>query len=98
VVNFISPCIILPMVDRVWLAAISGFVVFCIGGIGYAYMDYSVHGTRMFYDFKRGNCIAAYRRLIQERVAPGWPLYVSICMPLGIVIAFASILISNHLR
>jgi hypothetical protein len=69
-----------------------------MGGIGYAYMDYSVHGKRMFYDFKRGNFITGYRRLIQKRAAPAWPLYLTICVPLGVVIVFASILMSNHPR
>jgi hypothetical protein len=55
--------------DRVWVAVVVGFVVFCIGGAAYAYMDFAVHGSRFFYDFKRSNPIAAYKRLIQERGA-----------------------------
>lgn len=97
-VHLSQRCSIAVMLDRVWLGAALGFVLFGIGGIGYAYMDYSVHGARMFLDFKRGSPIGAYRRMLQARSVPAWPVYLVGFIPLGVVVAFGSILLSDHLR
>ena len=85
--------------DTVGLLCLFGLFIFCIGCASYAYMDFSVHGAKFFYDFKRNGTVAGYRRLVQEQRYPAWPLYVSvICGALGIMIVFGSILASNHLR
>jgi hypothetical protein len=86
------------MVDQTWLGAVLGYLLFGIGGIGYAYMDYSVHGERMFFDFKRSNPIRGYKERMRGQGAPAWPLYLVGFMPVGILVAFASILLSNRSR
>ena len=83
------------MLDRVELGAVLGFILF---GIGYVYMDYLSHGERMFSDSERGSPIRAYRRKLQARSVPAWPLYLVGFIPIGIVVAFGSILLSDHLR
>ena len=75
-----------------------GFVVFASGGVGYAYMDFAVHGSKMFTDFKRDLPMGAYRQLVKDNRAPAWPLYLAVCIPLGIAVCFGSILFSDHLR
>jgi hypothetical protein len=86
------------MVDRTWVGAVLGLILFCIGGIGYAYMDYSVHRERMFYDFRRGNPIGAYKERMRSQGTPSWPVYLAVCIPLGIVVVFSSIIFGNRSR
>ena len=76
-----------------------GFGIFCVGGLARAYMDFAAHGMRMFSDFRRGNTEVSYWRLVKQRRAKVWPFVVCVvCIPLGIVVAFGSIIWSNHLR
>jgi hypothetical protein len=78
----------------VWI----GFAIFCVGGIARAYMDFAAHGMRMFYDFRRENTERAYWRLVKQHRALAWPFFISIvCVPLGIVMVFGSIIWSNKL-
>ncbi len=76
-----------------------GFAIFCVGGFARIKMDYAANGMRMFHDFRRGNTEKAYWKLIKEHRAPAWPFFLSIvCVPLGVVVLFGSIIWSNHLR
>jgi|HubBroStandDraft_5_1064220.scaffolds.fasta_scaffold326952_1 hypothetical protein len=84
---------------NVWQVAVIGFVVFTVGGAARAYMDFTVNGWRMFYDFRRGNTERTYKSLIDRSGGNRWPLIVSyVCIPLGIAIVFGSIILSNHLK
>lgn len=75
----------------------TGFAIFCVGGVARAYMDFSANGMKMFSDFRRGNTELAYWKLVKEGHAPVLPFFLSVvCIPLGVVIAFGSILWSNH--
>jgi hypothetical protein len=76
-----------------------GFAVFCVGGVPRAYMDFAASGMKMFSDFRGGNTEVNYGRLVKQRRVRAWPFYVCVvCVPLGIVIVFGSILWSNHLK
>jgi hypothetical protein len=75
-----------------------GFITFCIGGLARTYMNITLDGWSSFVRSK-GNTEKRYKQLMKEKGAPAWPLIVTvILMPLGIVIAFAAIGWSNHLR
>jgi hypothetical protein len=91
--------IVVMLTDRFSLSIATGFIVFCIGGVARAYMDFAVNGWKMFYVLRRGNTELAYWRLRRQQQAPAWPLFVALtCMPLGIIILVGSIIFSDHLR
>ncbi len=76
-----------------------GLAIFCVGGFARIKMDYAANGMRMFHDFRRGNTEKSYWKLIKEHRAPAWPFILSIvCVSLGAVILFGSIIWSNHLK
>jgi hypothetical protein len=73
-----------------------GFAIFCVGGVARAYMDFAAHGMKMFSDFRRGNTEVNYWRLVKQRRASAWPFFVDVvCIPLGVVVAFGSIIWSR---
>ena len=75
--------------------ALLGFVVFCIGGFARMYMVVRINGWSGYLSSQR-NLITNYRKLISQQAAPIWPLVVSVtCMPLGLAIVFAVILLSK---
>jgi hypothetical protein len=78
---------------------IIGLAIFCVGGVARAYMDFAAHGMKKFSNFRRGNTEAKYWRLVKQRRARAWPLFVSVvCIPLGVIVVFGSILWSNNHR
>jgi hypothetical protein len=48
----------------VWRMVVIGFIVFAVGGVARAYMDFSVNGWSMFSNFRRGNTERTYKNLI----------------------------------
>jgi hypothetical protein len=76
-----------------------GFAISCVGIVSRTYMDFSAHGRKMFTDFQRGNNQVNYWRRFKQRRASVWPFFVSIvCIPVGIIIVFGSIIWSNQFR
>jgi hypothetical protein len=84
---------IVQMLNVSTFGAFIGFGIFGLGVHGFRYMQARILGgwnrARIIHDF-----FAKYRTLIREEKAPLWPLLLCmICIPLGIVIAFTSILL-----
>lgn len=73
-----------------------GVIRFSGGTIGYAYMDYSVRASRMFFVFGRGTPMGASRKRIRNQGACVWPLYLSAGIPFGIVLVFTSNLLGTR--
>jgi hypothetical protein len=83
------------MLNATVLGAFSGFAVFLSGVHGFRYMRARVlgdwNGIRTVRDLT-----GKYRVLVRAEGAPLWPLLVyRICIPLGIVVTFASIFLSR---
>jgi hypothetical protein len=75
---------------------IIGFAISCVGVFARVYMDFAEHGMKMFSTLRRGNTEVSYWRLVKQRRARAWPLFVSVvCIPLGVIVVFGSILWSN---
>lgn len=80
------------MINLTGVGAFSGVGIFLLGVHGRRYMQARVYGgwnrIRITHDLT-----GKYRVMIREGKAPLWPLVVfRICIPLGIVITFASII------
>jgi hypothetical protein len=83
------------MLNTTVLGAFSGFAVFLLGVHGFRYMQARVHGGWNRIRVMHG-LTGKYLMLVRAKEAPLWPLLVFwICFPLGIVVAFASILLSR---
>lgn len=71
-----------------------GFTWFALGGALRMYMVVRVNGWQGYLKPQKG-VIESYRRLVADKQAPSWPLPASyLCIALGILIAFGSVLVS----
>lgn len=83
------------MANAAEIGAFSGLGIFLLGANGLRYMQAHVLGgwnkVKIVHDLT-----GRYRSLIREGKAPLWPLVLYwVCFPLGIVVAFASILLTK---
>ena len=78
------------------LFVILGFVIFGIGAMTRAYMTILLRQASGWSGFRPWSTEMAYRRLMKEENAPAWPLILTvICLPVGVLIAFAAVLLSH---
>jgi hypothetical protein len=83
------------MLNLTYVCAVFGIGIFGFGVYGMTYMNFRVQGINNFLR-PLSDLRAKYRRLVKEGGAPAWPLIVSaVCMPVGILIAFAAVLFSK---
>ena len=81
--------------NTTFLWCIVGFVFFCVGVSFRMYIVVRVKGWSGYLSQQTG-VMDSYRQLIAEKHAPLWPLPMSyLCMSLGILIGFVSILFGN---
>jgi hypothetical protein len=82
-------------IQNTWCVCIVGFLVFSLGGFARQYMVVRLYGWNGYLSSQR-NLTRKYRALVQGQSAPMWPIGVSLlCIPLGIAIVFAAILLSK---
>jgi hypothetical protein len=75
-----------------------GFGIACVGFLAWNYVNFSVRGSLGSETYRR-LAFTEYWRAVKQRWGSYWPLYtVSICIPVGIILMFAAIIYSNHLR
>ena len=83
------------MVNAAVVGAFSGLSIFLLGVHGLRYMQARVLGGWNQAKVIHG-LTGKYQILIREGKAPLWPLVLyRVCFPLGVVVAFASILLTN---
>lgn len=83
------------MMSTTFLWCIVGFVFFCVGVSLRMYIVVRVKGWSGYLSQQTG-VVDSYRQLIAEGQAPRWPLLMSyLCVALGILIGFVSILFGN---
>ena len=81
--------------QETWLWCILGMAVFLVEVCARQYMVVRLHGRSGYLSSQRG-LITWYRELVDRKEAPRWPVLVSVfCMPLGIAIIFAAILLGK---
>ena len=83
------------MLNATSVGVLLGFAIFLVGVHGFRYMQARIYGgwIRVQGPF---NFFGKYRALIREGKAPLWPLILyGVCSPLGIIVAFASILLTK---
>jgi len=86
------------MLSATAIGAYTGLVIFGAGIYAQRYMHWRIVGGSHPLKIVRG-LTGKYRTLIREAKAPLWPLILCwVCIPLGIVVAFGSILLSPPLR
>jgi hypothetical protein len=85
------------MSTRFALMLALNFVIFGFGGLARLYMNHQIrqmllpNGSRIRFTER------SYIQLIKEKRAQTWPLIMAaICIPLGVIIAFAAVIWSNH--
>lgn len=84
------------MPDRYALLLAVGLTLFCAGALSRTYMTIMIHRSPLRVSTVRSTEVR-YRRLIRGQGARVWPLLVTmICIPLGIVVTIAAIILSNH--
>ena len=84
------------MLNATFVGAFSGLGIFLFGVYGLRCMQARVLGGWNRAEVVHG-LTRKYRVLIREGKAPRWPLVLyRICFPLGIVVAFASILLTKR--
>jgi hypothetical protein len=71
-----------------------GVAVFIVGGLSRTYENIKISQSSV-HNWGTWSTELRYMRLVRELGAPLWPLIVaSVCIPLGILIGFAAILLS----
>jgi hypothetical protein len=86
------------MLTRAHLGIFIGFGIACVGFIALNYVNFSLQNTLGFRGF-RSLTRGEYWRAVKKRRGSPWPLITaSICIPLGIVIVFGTIIYNNHVR
>jgi hypothetical protein len=89
---------VVDMSNRFVLMLPSGFIVFVIGGLSRTYMNVLIGQSPLSDGSNARSTEIRYKCLIREKGARAWPLVVTvICVPLGILLAFAAIVGSNYL-
>ena len=84
------------MPNRFVLLLAAGFVLFGIGVLSRTYMNMLIGQSPLSDGSNTRSTELRYKRLIREKGARVWPLVVTIiCVPLGILLAFAAIVGSN---
>lgn len=74
-----------------------GMVVFTVGGLARTYMNIVISRSSVSGNWRSRSTELRYRQLIREQGVPSWPLIVTVVLvPLGIITAFAAIVLSNH--
>jgi hypothetical protein len=74
-----------------------GMVLFTVGAVARTYMNAVIRQSPLSKDSGTNSTELRYWRLIKERGARVWPFWVTVvCMPLGVLLAFASIIWSNN--
>lgn len=80
---------------RFELMLIVGFVLVLTGTATRTYMNIVIDRSPLAGNTFTRSTELRYRRLVREQGAPLWPLAVTVaCVPLGIVIAFAAVILS----
>jgi len=74
-----------------------GFLLFAVGAVARSYMIFRVQGFRALYTFQSGRTPRReYDLLVNERLAPAWPLLMSKTgLLLGIGICVLAVLLAN---
>jgi hypothetical protein len=81
--------------QNTWLACVLGIIVFSVGIVARQYMVVRLYGWSGYLASQR-DLTEKYRVRVREQHAPSWPIYASfICLTMGVVIVFASILMSK---
>lgn len=85
------------MLNATSVGVLLGFAIFLVGVHGLRYMQARIHGgwnrIQVVHNF-----FGKYRTLIREGKAPLWPLILYwVCFPLGIIVTFASIILTKSL-
>jgi len=84
------------MLNATFVGAFSGLGIFLLGVYGLRYMQARVLGGWNRVKVVHG-LTGKYQVLIREGKAPQWPLVLyRVCFPLGVVVAFASILLTKR--
>jgi hypothetical protein len=74
-----------------------GMVLFAVGGVTRAYMNAVISRSARPDGSGTRSTERRYWRLIKEQGARVWPFWITVvCMPLGVLLAFASIIWSNR--
>ena len=74
-----------------------GFALFGVGVLTRTYMSIKIGQAPADGPATRSTEIK-YMRLVRNKGAPIWPLIITVVfMPLGIIVSFAAIILSNHL-
>ena len=77
------------------LFLVLGFVTVGVGGLARTHMNRQIRKLLPSYS-KWASTEIGYWRLVKERRAPAWPLFVTIvCLPVGVALAFAGVMISS---
>jgi hypothetical protein len=85
------------MSNRFVLMLASGLIIFVIGALSRTYMNILISQSPLSDGPKTSSTELRYRRLIKEKGARAWPLLVTVlCVPLGMLLAFAAIVGSNR--
>jgi hypothetical protein len=72
-----------------------GFLTFGLGGLARTYMNRQIR-KRMPSRSIWASTEIGYWRLVQDRQAPKWPLFVTlVCLPVGVVLVFTAVIISS---
>lgn len=70
-----------------------GFVTFGVGGLARTKMNSEIRKLLPSYS-KWSSTEIGYWRLVKERRAPTWPLFVTlVCMPMGVAMVFAGVIV-----
>jgi len=86
------------MLNSTVVGAYAGFAIFMAGAYARQYMHNRIVGGYFPLRIVRG-LSEKYKFLIREDKAPLWPLILfRICIPLGIVVTFASIFLTPSLQ
>jgi len=83
---------------RCILMLVSGVLLFGVGAVTRTYMNIMISRSPLPGGSGAQSTELRYRRLVKEQGAEVWPLVVTIiCIPLGILIAFAAIIWNNQM-
>ena len=79
------------------LMLICGVAIFSVGVISRAYMNAKIEQAFPKDGFQIRFTESWYQRLVRDAAAPKLPLVLAlVCIPLGMIVAFAAILLSDH--